>query len=214
MSGFSPSTIEAMMQSIRSQGLVFPNRFEVILYPPPVLTNAFSVFSMQTMTIRCDSVTIPGRSFNTVPYRIYGPARNMPVEITYSGEMNLTYILSADLRERQVFEYWMSAISNPDDYKFEYYSSYVTTAQINVIDRSERIVHTALVEEVYPKTLGDLQMGYERDNEVLKQDITLSFRKYTPDYSGGQAALATQTASNLLGGLTNFIPGSGGILPF
>lgn len=213
MSAFSPSSVEAMMQSIQSEGVAFSNRYEVILAPPPALASLAAV--VQTMIIRCDSATIPGRSFNTVPYRIYGPARNMPVEPIYSGEINLTYIMSSDFRERALFETWMNTVCNPQNFKFEYYGSYVTNMIINVLDRSQQVIHIANVEEVYPKTLGDIQVGYEKDNEIIRQDVTLSFRKYTPNYAVGQSALATRNMMTALETnplIGNFIPGTASIV--
>lgn len=179
MSASQPSNINSMMEAIVSSGLAFANRYEVIINAPAL----YSFSSTRQLLIRCDSVVIPGRSFNTVPYRIYGPARNMPVEQIYSGEINLSFILSADLRERNAFEVWMNAISSVQDYKMSYYQEYAGLMQINVLNREDKITYTANVEEVYPKSIGDIQMGYEKDNEILRQDVVLSFRKYTPIFT-------------------------------
>lgn len=182
MSAFIPSAIEVMKSDIMTSGLVYANRYEVILTPPPVFQNQAPPTVVQSISLRCDSILIPGRALNTIPYRIYGPARNMPVEAIYSGELSATFILSSDLREKQFFENWINAISNPIDYKFEYYANYVTQMQINMLDRGDKIIHTAMVEEVYPKTIGDLQVGYDKDNEYMKLDITLAFRRYVPQF--------------------------------
>jgi hypothetical protein len=108
----------------------------------------------------------------------------MPYEQIYSGELNLSVVLSADLRERAFFETWMSLISSTSNYKFAYYEDYISNMEISVITKNDFATHKFIVEEVYPKALGDIQLGYEKDNEVMRQDITLSFRKYTPQYIG------------------------------
>jgi len=144
------------------------------------------------VSMRCDAVTIPGRSFSTTPFRFYGPARNMPYEQIYSGEMTLSVILSQDLREKQFFEDWMAIVSDLANYKFEYYDQYVTDTEIAVLDRTDTINYIITVNETYPKMIGDLQVGYDKDNEFLRQDITLCFRKYSLQYVGVPPPIPSQ----------------------
>lgn len=180
---FLPSNINELINSISQTGIAYNNRYEVLVnYPKTFPTK--DPQDLRQIMIRCDSATIPGRSFSTTPYRLYGPARNMPYEQIYSGELNLSVVLSADLRERAFFETWMSLISSPSNYKFAYYEDYISNMEISVITKNDFATHKFIVEEVYPKALGDIQLGYEKDNEVMRQDITLSFRKYTAQYIG------------------------------
>lgn len=177
--------ISGLIESIKSSGLAFSNRFEVTISPSPKLRGT-DLSILRSISMRCDSVTMPGRGFSTTPYRFYGPARNMPYEPIYSGELTLSVILSADLRERNFFETWMQMVCDPNNYKFGYYDDYVGNLTINPLTRTDAISYQMNVEEVYPKSLGDLQVGYDRDNDYLKQEITLAFRKYTAVYTGVQ----------------------------
>jgi len=108
----------------------------------------------------------------------------MPYEPIYSGEMTLTMILSSDLRERKFFEDWMDIVCSKSNYKFGYYDDYVTNMEITLTTKSDEPTYRFYVEEAYPKAIGDLQVGYDKDNDFLRQDITLCFRKYTPEYIG------------------------------
>jgi hypothetical protein len=173
-----PSNITQMMQEIQASGLAFTNRYETIIYTPPCMK--VSQFSqIRSLSIRCDAVTIPGRSFSTTPFRFYGPARNMPYEQIYSGELNLSFVLSEDLRERTFFEEWMTGVSSVNNYKMEYYVNYTTNMEITVIGKDDVPVYRFIIEEVYPKSLGDIQVGYDKDNEVMRQEVTVCFRKYS-----------------------------------
>ena len=180
---YIPSNINALVENITSTGLAYSNRYEVLINYPKIYPNQ-SPYDAQRLAIRCDAVTVPGRSFSTTPYRFYGPARNMPYEPIYSGELNLSVILSEDLRERAFFETWMDMINSRLNYKFSFYEDYISTLIVNVINKSDAITHRFIIEEAYPKTIGDLQMGYDKDNEFMRQDVTISYRKYTPEYIG------------------------------
>ena len=177
------SNISEMVNTITQSGLAFSNRYELLFGIPRAFGNV-NIQQVKNMSIRCDSVTIPGRSLSTTPYRFYGPARNMPYEPIYAGELNLSVILSTDMRERKFFEDWTNSICSPSNYKFGYYDDYVTSLVVTVLSKDDVPTYTVNVEEVYPKSMGDLQMGYDKDNDYLRQDITLSFRKYTPQYNG------------------------------
>lgn len=175
---YLPSNINEMFYNILSQGIAFNNRYSVAINTPRVFFTNNSAETRQ-LSIRCEAVTIPGRSFNTQPFRYYGPARNMPYEPIYAGEITLTYILSRNMQERLFFEKWMQLVCDPENYKFSYYNDYTTDMVISVLGKDDVLLHDIQVEEVYPKSIGDIQLGYEKDNEIMRQDIILSFRKYT-----------------------------------
>jgi hypothetical protein len=178
-----PSNINEIVTNITNSGLAYSNRYEVDI-GFPISHPSRNPYEMRSMLVRCDSVVIPGRSLSTTPYRYYGPARNMPYEPIYSGEMNISIILSADLRERVFFERWLDSIVNPVNYKFSFYDTYITGMGITVLDKTDTPTARYVVEEVYPKAISDVQMGYDRDNDFLKTEVTLSFRKYSPVYLG------------------------------
>ncbi len=183
------SSINDLVNQVTVSGLAFSNRYEVFINTPSVLNQSEGSINtdlMRSISLRCESITIPGRSFSTIPFRFYGPARNMPYEQIYSGEVVMTFMLSEDLRERDFFEKWMQGVSRPNDYKFEYYANYTTNMEIDVITRDQQAMYKVNLEEVYPKIIGDIQVGYDKYDEYMRQDITMCFRKYTTTYIGRQ----------------------------
>lgn len=178
-----PSNINELVSNITRSGLAYSNRYEIDI-GFPLRHPSRDEQSRRSMLVRCDSVVIPGRSLSTTPYRFYGPARNMPYEPIYSGEMNISIILSSDMRERNFFEAWLNAIVNPVNFKFAFYDDYISGMAITVLDKSDTPAARFIVEEVYPKSIGDIQMGYDRENDFLKMEATLCFRKYYAEYLG------------------------------
>lgn len=174
------SKVENMISNILDNGFLTTNRYVAEFLLPKALVGDSA--SIPNLMIRCSNVTVPGRNISTIGYRIYGPTRQMPYEILYNGEINLTYILSRDMGERGFFEKWMNAVLNNQDYKVGFYDNYVGALAIHVLDRSDQVAYTSLVEEVYPKTVGDLSLANDRENEYLTQEVTLCFRKYTSQF--------------------------------
>lgn len=186
------SKVENMVSNILDNGIIPPSRYVAEFALPKSLINEYP--KMPNLMIRCANVTIPGRNVSTVGYRIYGPARQMPYEILYGGEITLNYILSRDLGERAFFEKWMNSVVSNDNYKLGYYDNYIGNLAIHVLDKSDQMAYTSLVEEVFPKTVGDLVLANDKENEYMTQEITLGFRKYTsqylirqfPEFNGGE----------------------------
>lgn len=174
----SDSNINNMMSSILKNGVAFSNRYEVQFYLPSDFIGDSSKIA-RVLELRAENVTIPGRSLSTTPYRFYGPARNFPYEQIYSGEISIGFILSADLAERHFFEGWLNFISNPINYKFNYYNKYTSKLNIVVLDRTNNVTFVSELEEVYPKSIGDISLGYDKNDEIMKLEVTFCFRKYT-----------------------------------
>lgn len=174
-----PSNINEIFSSVFGTGVAYNNRYEVLINYPPAFVSMSSETARQ-LAIRCDAITIPGRGFSTTPYRFYGPARNMPYEPLYSGELTMSVIVSDDLRERAFFELWMNSVCSQNDYKFNYYDQYTAPLVISILDKTSAVKYQILVEEAYPKAIGDIQLGYDKENEFVRQDVTIAYRKYSP----------------------------------
>ena len=182
MSNFIKSDINEMVNEINTNGLLFGNRYEVIINPPKIFSGMNSIvppIPQKQLTLRCNSASLPGRSLTLHNYKFYGPQRQFPTEPLYAGDLSVTYVLSKDMRERIFFEQWFSLICNPVNYKISFFDDYVSDGIINILDKTDQVVFSAVIEEMYPKQIGDISLGYDKD-EMLTQDITFVYRKYSP----------------------------------
>jgi hypothetical protein len=101
-----PSNINEIFGSVFATGVAYNNRYEVLINYPPAFVSMSSETARQ-LAIRCDAITIPGRGFSTTPYRFYGPARNMPYEPLYSGELTMSVIVrTISVNERSLKHGW------------------------------------------------------------------------------------------------------------
>ena len=125
-----PSNIDLMQDTILRGGIAFPNRYSVSVVLPPALINPNNTEQRQ-LNIRCENAAIVGRAFSTLQYRFYGPARNIPYESIYSGEIQISFLLSGYLQEREYFETWMNKVCNKDDYKFRYFRIFLDFQKVS-----------------------------------------------------------------------------------
>jgi len=179
--GALSSDIQTILASVSDYtlGVAVANRYEVIINPPPAFDTLLNTPEVKAhLATRCESITLSGKSLATYAYRLYGPARQIPYEQIYAGEMQATFLLDKNLFIKQQFEKWMNYACDNDTFKLEYYNNYAGNMIVKVLDRENIVQAVTRFSGVYPKMVGDLQMGYDKDNDLLKLDVTFAFRTH------------------------------------
>ena len=179
---YIPSDINNILESVTDPtlGVALANRFQVLITPPDYKQSEMSQESavQRHFSLRCESITLAGRSLATYPYRIYGPARNIPYESIYAGELQATFLLDKNLFIKTQFEEWMNMICMKPSYKLEFYENYCGMIEISLLDKEDIPKVKFEFYGVYPKLIGDLQFGNDKENEALRLDVTFCYRYY------------------------------------
>ena len=102
------SKLEDAITSFHDEnGYAVPNRFEVLIAPPG--SSATASNASRALSIRCESINLPGRNLNTLTdSNIYGPTREVVNGVTYAEDITMTFQASSGLEERVFFEEWQS----------------------------------------------------------------------------------------------------------
>ena len=72
-----------------------------------------------------ESAEFPGRGFDVVDARYYGPNIQSPFASKYEQQSQLTFLCRVDSYERSLFDDWMELINPSDTFDFSYLSDYV-----------------------------------------------------------------------------------------
>ena len=156
----------------------------------PAEAAARSNDGVEDLTIRAESVSIPGRTIQAITYRDYGAPREIGYAPLYQP-VNVTFILSEDLRERAIFTNWQDTIvgdhrtanyADGDRFNARYYSSY-TSSTVEIIkfnEKGDQLLKTKLIE-AYPRTINELSMSYGSD-EVMRLSVSFQYRYFTENY--------------------------------
>ena len=110
-----------------NEGYAQPNKYEVLIFPPAkpasgnqnpskkLLSESISLNDKKEISLRCESVTLPGRNLSTTgDSNIHGPLREVVNNVNYVDSVAMVFQASADLRERVFFEKWQYTAFNPD----------------------------------------------------------------------------------------------------
>ena len=171
-------------------GYATQSRYEVVLHAPTGRRgnqNLLNIFSqvMQEDTkqgvarragLRCSQISIPSRTMQTVEdVNIYGPVRQIAQGVTYA-DLNATFQLSQDLKERKLFETWQRCAYNPQTWAMEYYDSYTGSIDIYQLDTNDRRRYGVRLVECFPKSVQPSLLDYGTPNSLQTMQVTFAYR--------------------------------------
>ena len=172
-----------------NNGYALPNRFDVVITPPPKIggggqENVFSGMDSKSATrdisLRCESVQLPGRNLATgTDSNIYGPTREIVEGVTYAEDLNMTFQASSGLDERVFFENWQRQAFNEQSWNIGYYKDYVADIDIFLLDKQNQRRYGLRIHEAFPKTITAIDLNYGTNNEIIKTSVSFSFRYWT-----------------------------------
>ena len=130
------------------------------------------------LSTMCQSVTIPGRGFETNEIRTYGPGRNIASSQTYGDELKMEFLCGSDMYERQIFSAWMDTMVNPITNNLNYYSSYICDATVKMYDMKNNLRYAVKFYELYPTSVETFDLTQSADNPWVTANVSFAYRKF------------------------------------
>ena len=185
-----PSGIEVFKQSLIRAGLSRPSRYVVtievddyqmwkLLSPRKRYARADNRYSFQP-----ESLTLPQRSFVTVVDDLFGPKRNVPVGNDYGGTVVMVFPVSDDQLQRSFFEAWMDNIVHPVGQHANYTANKTHgpkvhgSMTISTLNMDGYVSSSYFLEEIYPKEIIPVNMGFSMINDYTKLQVVFEYRRY------------------------------------
>lgn len=141
---------------------------------------------LENVDMMCNKVTLPNRDINTQPHIMYGPKREMPYAYSFSSQVECTFYGDKFLRQRLFFENWQKKIMDIGSHNINYYSDYIGSMDIMQIgqfdskqDDVARVTYAVRLHEVYPQTIGSMDLAFGTDNQIAEVPVTLNFRTWS-----------------------------------
>ena len=183
------SALENFIGISMSSNYSWPSHFEVLLSPPAKFggggfLNQFfndvrTGFNGREISMRCESVSMPGRNLTTVTdSNIYGPTREIVENVSFAEDVTLTFQASQNLNEREFFESWQQQSFNATTFDVGYYFDYVGVVEIYLLDQNGRRQYGCRLNEAFPKTVGQVDLNAAPATEIIKLPISFSFRTW------------------------------------
>ena len=98
------------MGSRRVDGFARPARYEVQIYPPNKLESFVGKGLIETTSLLCDSITMPGHDLQSSTIKFgTGVATEMVVGHGFEGTIEATFYLDSELDIKSYFDFWQES---------------------------------------------------------------------------------------------------------
>ena len=205
-----PFNITDFTVELNKGGIARGDFFEVVFtsLPPKVVqsVNRSTLLGPSYFTIldglrfRAESVTVPQRAITPIEYKDYGAPFKIGSTANYI-EIDVTFILSKDMRERNFFLAWQDVIAG--DHRLKQTASRGSSFDLGYFDDYKcdgiEIIHyegdenkdspsyTTQLRDAYPLNVGPVTRSWA-SAEIMKQQVTFTYRYFTEKPSGSTGA--------------------------
>lgn len=200
---------------IFSTGILPTNKYLVTFAPPKSMGNRYEVrdlasafvgsnnVQMDRISLRCDSVQLPGMALGTVTGLRYG--YGAMEEIPYSAifdKITLSWIVDKESDIHRFFYKWMNTIvnfhsagqtgmlsgnnrgtvKNMHTYEVGYMDSYTTDIEVFVYGQDNKKVMSAKAYRAYPTQLPNIDLNWSTNDEFMKLSIPFAYTDFEVTY--------------------------------
>lgn len=140
----------------------------------------------QDLSMRAESVEMPGRSIQAASYRDYGAPREIGYASLYTP-ITITFLCSSDMKERRLFNQWQDLIigdhrvaeghAGGKSFDVGYYDDYVASIIIAQYDETGKKRFNVQMLEAYPRTVNATTLSYASD-ELIKLTVQFQYRYF------------------------------------
>jgi len=135
--------------------LARPSRFDVLIVSPTTGSNR--------LHFSCETAELPGKTFVTHDQKHYGVIEKYPYQHSYN-DINLTFIVSEDMREKLFFDQWMDKVgSSKNSFNFNYKNEYTLPVIITQYDLSNNPTYVVELIDAYPIAVNQLDLDWSTD---------------------------------------------------
>ena len=177
--------------------LAKPSRFDVTI--PIPLSLGFLISSARSLSFRCESAQLPGRTFETATKKMgSAPVEYFPYHTNYQMS-TMTFIVTSDMNEKVFFDSWMELINPTTDYNFQYKNNYAVDISVNQYNNQNQLTYSCNLVEAFPIDVNQLDLDWSTDS-YHKLNVVFAYKQW----QNNSVSSALQTLKNAaLTGLIN-----------
>ena len=158
-------------------GLAKACRFAVRIIPQGTYVQQIAGYFPNELVYLCEAAEYPGRGFNNIDVRYYGPNLKLPYQTLYE-DMTLTFLCRNGSRERTFFDDWQTLINPVDTFDFTYRDEYRSQIEIYQFDENNEAQYYFVLHNAYPILVNPQQLTWA-DDQFLRLGVTFTYSWWT-----------------------------------
>ena len=198
LTGAAFGILNEFLSILHDDGYARPSRFEVVIKPPKKIAGTAAAAQMNNaapfqlnefagdgttrhVSMKCSTITMPGRTFTTVEQDHYGPNRQVVNSAPNFGDITAKFqMVGTNGNDIKYFHAWQDMAVNAFDFTVGYYDDYVGEVDIYLLDNQDQRKFGLRLEEAFPKIVGDVSLSMDAADSVVDLDVTFMYRRWQP----------------------------------
>ena len=170
--------IDAALGTVtKHQGFAKTNRFRVDINLPSILNQAIGGYSLETVNMMCESVSLPSRSLSTNEYMNGFQTKKIPYTFI-DEDVNMEFNLTADYYAKLLFDTWVESIINPSNFVAEYKNNYTADIVIYGQDLNDNNIYIVKLINAFPISVGDVNLSNANENTIGKVQVSFAYDRF------------------------------------
>ena len=157
-------------------GLAKACKYVARIHPRGSLLSEYSDIARDLVYL-CEVAEFPGRGFQSVDIRYYGPNFKMPYQTSYE-DITMTYLCRSESLEREFFDDWLTYINPNNTWDFNYrddYNADIEIFQYSESDETAKYAYT--IFDAYPMIVNPQTVSWA-DDQFLRLSVTFTYRNW------------------------------------
>lgn len=212
------SAVEQIKSTISKRGGIAPiNRFSVYMNPPKggllnfdfqgLLTSAIQgqlgfndlVNDPRDVAFLCKSCTMPGRQITTLDYQSVKQVVKVPYSFI-NEDVTFTFHLTNDYYVKKMFDKWVNAVIDIENYKVRYREDYCTDVIIQQLDQQNIPIYSVVLENAFPVSINSITLDNSSENGLQEVQVTMTYENFRKE---GIIESTLSIAGNVIGQVLN-----------
>lgn len=200
-------------------GLARPNRFVVIMTPPgsTFINTDWQGLASQALTgdlgfndlvndprdiaLLTKSVSIPGKTINTLEYELSGFRNQVKIPYTFTNEdVGMVFHLTNDYYLKKVMDKWIDLPIDPINHVVRYKGDYTSDIIIQALNQKNSPIYGIKLTKAYPTSVNSISLDNAASD--ITSELQVNFAYDTIEAHGAIDAMVAG-ADGLLDGLRN-----------
>ena len=177
---FSPDTLKALLNA--NGGIAYNDKYMVTLNKPPAFELPGGQVMRQSLSMLCDTASLPTKSLATYEKTIYGPVKAMPYRMTFT-EASMSFIMTDGMNEKKYFDAWQNKIVDQKTGNLGFFDDYICDINIKKFGRTagdinESPTYEVILFDAWPSIVSEVQLSHSGGTEAMKLPVTFQFKKW------------------------------------
>ena len=210
------SSIEDLKATLSKRGgIAKANQFRVIFTPPTqsllnlkpgvllgqLASGTFSAKQLindpRDIALLCQSAEIPGRQISTIDYTAEKQTVALPYNVV-EPEITLKFLVTNDYYIKIMFDDWIKAIVDMDNYQVGYKKDFACDVVIQQLNLKQIPVYGVRLINAFPTTVTSIDLDQMQETAPAEMDVTLNYDRYIPEGPIGTKLSGISAALDIL----------------